>query len=123
MGQIDRDCAYSAQLLKRSFPWSLAEAKSSKATGSRSGKPHRASSANCRSAFVTSLSNGLLCVSLWLSLLLAIWLTRGWLGLLFSGQALSAGAYLVKGMARRTQLAFSLDSGTIPQIRGENHVS
>jgi hypothetical protein len=49
----------------------------------------------------------LLCVSLWISLMLAVWMTRGWIGLLFSGQLLSAGACLFQKLARRTQFALA----------------
>jgi hypothetical protein len=52
-------------------------------------------------------SNLILCLSLWMSILVAIWLTRGWIGLLFSGQLFSAGAKLFGALSERTQHAFS----------------
>jgi hypothetical protein len=67
--------------------------------------------------------NGFFCVSVWGSLLLAIWLTRGWLGLIVSGQALSAVAFLFKGLARQTHLAFSHRPSSMPQLRGGRYVS
>lgn len=62
-----------------------------------------------RSGVASGAMHCLLCVSLWISLLLAIWMSRGWIGLLFSGQLLSTGAYLFQKLARRTQLAFSVN--------------
>ena len=47
-----------------------------------------------------------------MSLLVAIWLTRGWIGLLFSGQVLSAGAKLFETLSKRTHYAFS--AGNVP---------
>jgi hypothetical protein len=49
------------------------------------------------------LMNCLLCTSLWLSLILAIWMGRGWIALFFSGQLLCAGASVAKKLALRTQ--------------------
>jgi len=46
-------------------------------------------------------------LSLWISLLVAIWFVRGWIGLFFSGQVLSAGACLFQILTRRTCHAFS----------------
>jgi hypothetical protein len=57
-----------------------------------------------RSAVSAYLMHGFLCLSLWLSFLLALWLTRGWLGLLLSGQVLSSCAYLAKRLARGARL-------------------
>lgn len=58
------------------------------------------------------VSNLILCLSLWMSLLVALWLTRGWIGLLFSGQLFSAGAKLFETLSKRTQYAFS--AGNVP---------
>lgn len=44
----------------------------------------------------------LLCASLWVSSLVTIWMTLGWIGLFMSGHVLSAGAYWMKGLAKRT---------------------
>lgn len=52
-------------------------------------------------------TNLILCLSLWTSLLVAIWLTRGLIGLLFSGQLFSAGARLVGILSKRTLYVFS----------------
>ena len=60
-----------------------------------------------RTGMAIYASNLILCLSLWMSLLVAIWLTRGWIGLLFSGQLLSAGAKLFATLSKRTQYAFS----------------
>jgi hypothetical protein len=57
-----------------------------------------------RCAVSAYLMHGFLCLSLWLSFLLALWLTRGWLGLFLSGQVLSSCAYLAKRLARGERL-------------------
>jgi hypothetical protein len=43
-----------------------------------------------------------LCASLWISSLLVIWMSVGWMGMFLSGHLLSAGTYWMKGLARRT---------------------
>jgi hypothetical protein len=65
-----------------------------------------------RTGIAVYVSNLILCLSLWMSLLVAIWLTRGWIGLLFSGQLYSIGAKLFKTLSKRTQYAFS--AGNVP---------
>jgi hypothetical protein len=60
-----------------------------------------------RTGMAVHASNLILCLSLWMSLLVAIWLTRGWIGLLFSGQLFSAGVKLFGALSERTQHAFS----------------
>jgi hypothetical protein len=60
-----------------------------------------------RSSIAFYLGNCLLCAGLWISLIAAIWMSRGWIGLLFSGQVLSAGVHLFQRLARRTQYAFA----------------
>ncbi len=65
-----------------------------------------------RTGMAVYASNLILCLSLWMSLFVAIWLTRGWIGLLFSGQLFSAGAKLFKTLSKRTQYAFS--AGNVP---------
>ena len=65
-----------------------------------------------RTGMVVYASNLILCLSLWMSLLVAIWLTRGWIGLLFSGQLFSAGTKLFETLSKRTQYAFS--AGNVP---------
>jgi hypothetical protein len=42
------------------------------------------------------------CFAVWLSSLAALWMTRGWVGLFVSGQVLSAGTCLLRGLARKT---------------------
>jgi len=59
-----------------------------------------------RSRLSPSLVSCLFCASLWLSLIVAIWMGRGWIGLLFSGQLLSAGVSLIQKLAHKTQYAF-----------------
>src|ERR1700722_14296614 len=53
-----------------------------------------------RTGMAVYASNLILCLSLWMSLLVAIWLTRGWIGLLFRGQLFSAGAKLFETMSK-----------------------
>jgi hypothetical protein len=59
-----------------------------------------------RSHAETGAMRCILCLALWLSLLLAMWMSKGWIGLLFSGQLLSAGAWMFQKLARRTQFVF-----------------
>lgn len=80
------------------------------------------SDAIARSGMVASLMNGFFCLSLWLSLLLALWMCRGWIGLLFSGQVLSAGTCLVRRLALKTQNALSRNGGHNNWLEGEHHV-
>jgi len=68
-----------------------------------------------------ALANCLLCASLWLSLLLAIWAGRGWIGLLFSGQLLSAGASVFQKLAQKTQYAFGQCSAAPAPWEGRLH--
>jgi hypothetical protein len=65
-----------------------------------------------RTGMAVYASNLILCLSLWMSLIVAIWLTRGWIGLLFSGQLFSLGTKLFKTLSKRTQYAFS--AGNVP---------
>src|ERR1700728_1494440 len=65
-----------------------------------------------RTGMVVYASNLILCLSLWMSLLVAIWLTRGWIGLLFSGQLFSAGTKLFETLSKRTQ--YALSAGNVP---------
>jgi len=66
-------------------------------------------------------SNLILCLSLWMSLLVAIWLTRGWIGLLFSGQLLSAGAKLFETLSKRTHYAFSAGNVPAHELEGDGN--
>ncbi len=72
-----------------------------------------------RTGLSPALANCLLCAGLWLSLVLAIWMSRGWIGLLFSGQLLSAGATLMQKLSLKTQYAFAKCSQ--PPARWEGH--
>jgi hypothetical protein len=56
----------------------------------------------CNSVIAARMMNWFFCIGLWLSLLAAIWISRGWIGLFFSGQVISAGVCLIKSLARRT---------------------
>jgi hypothetical protein len=42
------------------------------------------------------------CISLWLSSLLALSMSRGWIALFFSGQMVSSAQWLFKSLVRRT---------------------
>jgi hypothetical protein len=85
-----------------------AELESGSSTTSWSASSQNALALVRRSSITAGLMNGFFCFCLWLSLAFALWMARGWLGLLFGGQVLSAGTWLVKGLARKTQHAFSL---------------
>lgn len=60
------------------------------------------------------------CVGVWLSSLVAIWMSRGWVGLFLSGQVLSAGAWLFEGMAKRTERVVRRIESTEP-FEGVRH--
>ncbi len=62
--------------------------------------------APCRTGTVAYMTNVISCLSLWMSILVAIWFVRGWIGLFFSGQVLSAGICLFQILAKRTHYAF-----------------
>ena len=47
------------------------------------------------------MANWFFCLTVWLSSLAAIWMSRGWIGLFVSGQVLSACTFLFKGLGRR----------------------
>ncbi len=66
--------------------------------------------------------NWFFCFSLWFSLLLALWMTRGWIGVFFSGQVLSTGTWLVKKLTQRTQAAWSARSDLAGQLEGVHDV-
>ena len=72
-----------------------------------------------RAGMAAYASSLILCFSLWLSLLVAIWLTRGWIGLLFSGQLLSAGVTLLETLSKRTRYAFSEGNRPPHEIKGD----
>jgi hypothetical protein len=46
-------------------------------------------------------------ISLWISSLVAVFLSRGWLALFMSGQALSACKWLLRNLAKKTAPALS----------------
>lgn len=56
-------------------------------------------------------------ISLWLSSLLAIWMSRGWIALFLSGQVFSAGNWLLKNLARKTLPAFSPSAESTEPVR------
>jgi hypothetical protein len=74
-----------------------------------------------RTGLAAYASNLILCLSLWMSLLIAIWLTRGWIGLLFSGQLLSASAKLFESLSKRTQYAFSAGNAPAHELEGDRN--
>jgi hypothetical protein len=89
---------------------------------------HRMSSAQIfrvaarrRTELAVYASNLILCLSIWMSLLVAIWLTRGWIGLLFSGQLLSAGATLFETLSKRTHYAFSAGNVAAHELEGDRN--
>ena len=76
-----------------------------------SPSPNLRLNAQARNGAAACAANLMLCLSLWVSLLVAIWLTRGWLGLLFSGQLFSIGARLFGTLSKRT--AYALSAGNL----------
>jgi hypothetical protein len=118
-----RGRVHSRPPLSCALPQHPADLRPLLSTPARSSEPQPAIAVTCGYPLRARLMNGFFCVSVWVSLLLAIWLTRGWLGLIVSGQALSAVAFLLKVLARQTQLAFSHRPGSMPQLRGGHHVS
>ena len=67
---------------------------------------------NLPAAFISSVSrlrmlSWFFCVTVWVSSLAAIWMSRGLIGLFVSGQVLSAGACLFKDLAKRTPSSVS----------------
>ena len=74
-----------------------------------------------RTGLVACASNLIFCLSLWMSLLVAIWLTRGWIGLFFSGQLLSAGAGLFETLSKGTQNAFTAGNVAAHELEGDRN--
>jgi hypothetical protein len=72
-------------------------------------------------AMAVYTANLFLYLSFWMSLLAAIWFTRGWVGLLFSGQLLSAGARLLKTLSKRTHYAFSAANGPVHELEADRN--
>jgi hypothetical protein len=60
-----------------------------------------------RTRTASYIANVVSSLSLWIPVLAAIWLARGWIGLFFSGQVLSAGACFLHFLTKRTSYAFS----------------
>ena len=77
--------------------------------------------AQSRTGLAVYASNLILCLGLWISLLVAIWLTRGWIGLLFSGQLLSGGAKLFETLSKRTHYAFSAGNAPAYELEGDRN--
>lgn len=75
--------------------------------------------AKCRSGKAAYMTNVISCLTLWISLLAAIWFVRGWIGLFFSGQVLSAGACLLQILAKRTNYAFSASKKPVHELEVE----
>ena len=67
------------------------------------------------SGFFGSLMDCFFCLSLWISLPLAIWLSSGWAGLLLHWQALSGAACLMEKLTRGREPAFP----PLPPLAGE----
>ena len=65
--------------------------------------------------FLGRLMDCFYCLSLWISLPLAIWLSQGWIGLLLHWQALSGAACLLEKFAARGKP----DAAGIPTLQGE----
>lgn len=74
-----------------------------------------------RTGLAAYASNLIFCLSLWMSLLVAVWLTRGWIGLLFSGQLFSAGARLFETLSKRTQYAFTARNVAAHELEGDRN--
>lgn len=75
-----------------------------------------------RSTLAAWAANGFFYASLWASLLAAIWLSRGWIGLFFSGQVLCAGSCLVQRLVKRTQYAFCANAASSTEFEDESCV-
>jgi hypothetical protein len=115
-------CAHASPLLRCALPERPADLKPDRPAASQTEVPENTLAAIRHSPVAAGVMSGFFCLSLWLSLALALWMARGWLGLVFSGQVLSAGTYLVKGLAKKTNLAFSLNAGAAQQLQGDRHV-
>ena len=74
-----------------------------------------------RTRLTACASSLIFCLSLWMSLLIAVWLTRGWIGLLFSGQLLSAGTKLFESLWKRTRYAFSAGNVPAHELEGDRN--
>jgi hypothetical protein len=93
-------------------------------------KPERADSRDFLERRVTGGNSGIaacamscfLCASLWISLAAAIWMSRGWIGLLFSGQVLSAATFMFRKLSQRTQCAIATCTGTAGNWEGKRNV-
>lgn len=75
--------------------------------------------ANDRDGVCTRLVNQCFVASLWISALFAIWMTRGWIGLFLSRQALSLPLCLFRGLSRGTQFAFATVRTSVGRLEGE----
>jgi hypothetical protein len=75
------------------------------------------------SGFAACAMSCFLCASLWISFAAAIWMSRGWIGLLFSGQVLSAATFMFRKLSQRTQCAIATCSGTASNWEGNRNVS
>lgn len=75
--------------------------------GCKPSNSHMILAAALRSCYGPPVMTWIFCFSLWTSSLLVIWVSRGWIGLFFSGQVLYAGVGLWKSLRRRTRDACS----------------
>ena len=76
-----------------------------------------------RTPIAAYLTNSVFCLSLWMSLIAAIWLSKGWIGLFFSGQVLSTGFCLFETLFKRTHYAFSANSVPAHELENERYRS
>ncbi|MGB7265984.1 MAG: hypothetical protein WBC92_10765 [Terracidiphilus sp.] len=74
-----------------------------------------------RNGLTAYATNAIFCLSLWMSLFIAIWLTKGWIGLLLSGQVLCAGTHLFEILTKRTHYAFSATNGQAHELESERN--
>jgi hypothetical protein len=74
------------------------------------------------SGIATCAMSCFLCISLWISLAFAVWMSRGWIGLLFSGQLLSAGSLMFQKLAQRTHCAVAACHDTAGRWEGKRNV-
>jgi hypothetical protein len=84
-------CTSEAAAPRRRKSWRNADSKTRHALGTILG---------CRNRI--EVMPWFFCISLWLSSLLALSMSRGWIALFFSGQMFSSGQWLFKSLVRRT---------------------
>lgn len=97
-------------------PWRLLSAEANHHVFRNSATDLASPYRNRKAAYMTNVIS---CLGLWVSLLVAIWFVRGWIGLFFSGQVLSAGACLLQILAKRTSYAFSASKKPVHELEVE----